>query len=132
MKSLSRVWLCNLIDGNPPGSFIHGIFQARVLEWGAIAFSEALNLRAPKYKKQILARLKGERDSDIIVKNIQNLTFKKEKNIQTEDEETEDLSNVINQMDQTDILGMILILNFLRLVFDLCIIFTQKQQMTHS
>ena len=23
----------------PPGSSIHGIFQARVLEWGAIAFS---------------------------------------------------------------------------------------------
>ena len=23
-----------------PGSSIHGIFQARVLEWGAIAFSE--------------------------------------------------------------------------------------------
>ena len=23
-----------------PGSFIHGIFQARVLEWGAIAFSK--------------------------------------------------------------------------------------------
>ena len=22
-----------------PGSFVHGIFQARVLEWGAIAFS---------------------------------------------------------------------------------------------
>ena len=28
------------IDGSPPGSSIHGIFQARVLEWGAIAFSE--------------------------------------------------------------------------------------------
>ena len=27
------------IDGSPPGSPIHGIFQARVLEWGAIAFS---------------------------------------------------------------------------------------------
>ena len=27
-------------DGNPPGSSVHGIFQARVLEWGAIAFSE--------------------------------------------------------------------------------------------
>ena len=27
------------IDGSPPGSSIHGIFQARVLEWGAIAFS---------------------------------------------------------------------------------------------
>ena len=27
------------IDCSPPGSSIHGIFQARVLEWGAIAFS---------------------------------------------------------------------------------------------
>ena len=31
--------LCNPIDGSPPGSSLHGIFQARVLEWGAIAFS---------------------------------------------------------------------------------------------
>ena len=29
---------------SPPGSSIHGIFQARVQEWGAIAFSEVLNL----------------------------------------------------------------------------------------
>ena len=28
--------LCDPIDGSPPGSSIHGIFQARVLEWGAI------------------------------------------------------------------------------------------------
>src|SRR5574337_431598 len=27
------------MDGSLPGSSIHGIFQARVLEWGAIAFS---------------------------------------------------------------------------------------------
>ena len=27
-------------DYSLPGSTIHGIFQARVLEWGAIAFSE--------------------------------------------------------------------------------------------
>ena len=27
------------IDGSPPGSSVHGIFQATVLEWGAIAFS---------------------------------------------------------------------------------------------
>ena len=26
-------------DCSPPGSSVHGIFQARVLEWGAIAFS---------------------------------------------------------------------------------------------
>ena len=30
------------MDCSPPGSSIHGIFQARVLEWGAIAFSVTL------------------------------------------------------------------------------------------
>ena len=32
--------LNNPMDCSLPGSSIHGIFQARVLEWGAIAFSE--------------------------------------------------------------------------------------------
>jgi len=27
------------MDCSPPGPSVHGIFQARVLEWGAIAFS---------------------------------------------------------------------------------------------
>ena len=31
--------LCNTMDCSLPGSFIHGIFQARVLEWVAISFS---------------------------------------------------------------------------------------------
>ena len=31
--------LSNPMDCGLPGSSIHGIFQARVLEWGAIAFS---------------------------------------------------------------------------------------------
>ena len=31
--------LRNPMDCSLPGSSIHGIFQARVLEWGAIAFS---------------------------------------------------------------------------------------------
>ena len=31
--------LSNPVDCSPPGSSVHGIFQARVLEWGAIAFS---------------------------------------------------------------------------------------------
>ena len=35
----SCLTLCDPIDGSPPGSSVHGIFQARVLEWGAIAFS---------------------------------------------------------------------------------------------
>ena len=43
VKSLqSCPTLCDPIDGSPPGSSVHGIFQARVLEWGAIAFSTAL------------------------------------------------------------------------------------------
>ena len=29
--------LSDLMDCSPPGSSVHGIFQARVLEWGAIA-----------------------------------------------------------------------------------------------
>ena len=32
------------MDCSPPGSSAHGIFQARVLEWGAIAFSNNLAL----------------------------------------------------------------------------------------
>ena len=35
----SYLTLGNPMDRSPPGSSIHGIFQARVLEWGAIAFS---------------------------------------------------------------------------------------------
>ena len=31
--------LSDPMDCSPPGSSIHGVFQARVLEWGAIAFS---------------------------------------------------------------------------------------------
>ena len=37
----SCLTLSDPMDCSLPGSFIlHGIFQARVLEWGAIAFSE--------------------------------------------------------------------------------------------
>ena len=35
----SRVWLCNPVDCNPPGSSVHGILQARTLEWVAISHS---------------------------------------------------------------------------------------------
>ena len=36
----SCLTLSDPMDCSLPGSSIHGIFQARVLEWGAIAFSE--------------------------------------------------------------------------------------------
>ena len=40
----------DLMDCSLPGSSVHGIFQARVLEWGAIAFSVLqAKRRANKY-----------------------------------------------------------------------------------
>ena len=36
---INSLYVCDPIDCSPPGCSIHGIFQARVLEWGAIAFS---------------------------------------------------------------------------------------------
>ena len=46
VKSLSRVQLlATPMDCSLTGSSVHGIFQARVLEWGAIAFSvEAMRI----------------------------------------------------------------------------------------
>ena len=39
VKSLSRVRLCDTMVCSPPDSSVHGIFQARILEWVAISFS---------------------------------------------------------------------------------------------
>ena len=45
--------LSDPMDCSLPGSSIHGIFQARVLEWGAIAFSTEID-----YPGQILGMFK--------------------------------------------------------------------------
>ena len=37
----SRPTLCNPIDGSPPGSSVHGILWARILEWVVISFFNA-------------------------------------------------------------------------------------------
>ena len=42
----------NHMDCSLPGSSVHGIFQARVLEWGAIAFSD-LNSNHPQISVSI-------------------------------------------------------------------------------
>ena len=51
MKSKSEVaqscpTLSDSIDHSLPGSSVHGIFQARVLEWVAVALSDATLLRS--------------------------------------------------------------------------------------
>ena len=51
-QSLSHVRLfCDSMDCSPPGSSVHGIFQARILEWVAIPFSRGSSL--PRYQTHI-------------------------------------------------------------------------------
>ena len=42
VKSLAQLCptLCDSVDYSPPGSSVHGILQARILEWVAISFSK--------------------------------------------------------------------------------------------
>ena len=47
--------LHNPMDCSLPGSSVHGIFQTRVLEWGAISFSNALKW---KVKVKLLSRVR--------------------------------------------------------------------------
>ena len=47
------------MDCSAPGSSIHGIFQARVLEWGAIAFSEVMVTQLNILKNIVLYALSG-------------------------------------------------------------------------
>ena len=46
--TISNPMVCSL-----PGSSVHGIFQAKVLEWGAIAFSGKGNSTVGKVNKGI-------------------------------------------------------------------------------
>ena len=41
LRHFSSVFLCDPIDGSPPGSPVPGILQATTLEWVAISFSNA-------------------------------------------------------------------------------------------
>ena len=64
VKSLSRVQLSvTPMDCSLPGSSIHGVFQARVLEWVASSFSiDTTEHRLSKHKIQIQPQEKGTRD----------------------------------------------------------------------
>ena len=41
--------LSDPMDCSPPGSSVHGILQARVLEWVAVAFSKEVFLGVTEY-----------------------------------------------------------------------------------
>ena len=58
LASQSGLTLCDAIDCGPPGSSVHGILQARTLDWVAISFSRDLPTpgtepRSPALKETI-------------------------------------------------------------------------------
>ena len=55
LSRFSHVWLCNPIDGSPPGSPVPGILPAGTLEWVAISFSSAWKW---KVKAKSLSRVR--------------------------------------------------------------------------
>ena len=62
--------LSDPMDYSPPGPSVHGIFQARVLEWGAIAFSKTC-IRIGNNDKgcshlQVIIYVKHQKESTII------------------------------------------------------------------
>ena len=43
--SCTHAQSCNPMDCSPPDSYVHGLFQARILEWVAISFSHMHGLK---------------------------------------------------------------------------------------
>ena len=76
----SCLTLCDPMDWSPPGSSIHRIFQARVLEWGAIAFSSAQRIYLKNFWTivgSIVAQKEdtslGDVNSEVFMKQLWNL-----------------------------------------------------------
>ena len=72
--------LCDPIDGSLPGSSVQGIFQARVLEWGATAFSGSFCLVTTKvmYVKHLI-RVWAQ--CELLNKLVMKIWKKKEKSL---------------------------------------------------
>ena len=72
---------CDPLDCSPPGSSVHGIFQARILEWIAISFSRALpdpgiEPRSPALQADSLqTKLRGKLSKPIHLPKFQSLHF---------------------------------------------------------
>ena len=67
--------LSDPMDYSLPGSFVHGIFQARVLEWGAIAFpgyvDDTTLMAESEELKSLLMKVKEESEKAGLKLNIQ-------------------------------------------------------------
>ena len=63
-----KVWLCDPMDCRAPGSSVHGILQARILEWVAMAFS-----RESSWPRDWTHISEGKYIIKILWKNLTNL-----------------------------------------------------------
>ena len=92
--------LSNPMDCSPPGSSLHGIFQARVLEWGAIAFSVYA-----EYIMQNAGLDKLQAGIKISRRNINNLRYAVETTLVTESKEELKslLMKVKNESEKADL-----------------------------
>ena len=61
LSHFGRVRLCDPMDCSPLGSSVHGIFQARILEWVAISFSRGFS--CPGINPHLLYLLHWQADS---------------------------------------------------------------------
>ena len=61
VESLGPVWLfCDPMDCSPPGSFIHGISWARILEWITISFSRRSSPPRDRTRVSCIGRITTE------------------------------------------------------------------------
>ena len=90
--------LSNPMDCSLPGSFVHGIFQARVLEWGAIAFSV--------YAEYIMRNTgleEAQAGIKIAGRNINNLSYADDTTLMAESkEELESLLMKVKEESEKD------------------------------
>ena len=73
---LSCVQLCHPMDCSPPGSSLHGILQARILEWLAMPFSRISPLPRNLHCRRVLYHLSHQGSSHQLLlcnKLLQNL-----------------------------------------------------------
>ena len=71
--------LNDLMDCSLPGSSVHGIFQAGVLEWGAIAFFREVELGFSKMKDGMIILMIDKKKT---LKFVNDLLLEKRKQIQ--------------------------------------------------
>ena len=73
LSHVSHVWLCDPIDGSPPGSPIPGILQARTLEWVAIFLLQYMKVKSESEVAQSCPTLSDPMDYSLPGSSIHSL-----------------------------------------------------------